>query len=32
MAQDTGNELYVMGNVLGVPFGNGGVVLRITAR
>lgn len=32
MAQDARGELYVMGNIAGVPFGTGGVVLRITAR
>ena len=29
MGQDASGELYVMGNVSGVPFGTGGVVLRI---
>lgn len=32
MAEDASGELYVMGNILGVPFGTGGVVLRITAH
>lgn len=32
MAEDARGELYVMGNVNGIPFGTGGVVLRITAR
>ena len=29
MGQDASGELYVMGNVSGVPFGTGGVVLRL---
>jgi len=29
MGQDASGKLYVMGNVSGVPFGTGGVVLRI---
>lgn len=32
MAEDAAGELYVMGNVLGVPTGTAGVVLRITAH
>lgn len=32
MGQDLRGELYVLGNVSGVPFGSGGVVLRITRR
>jgi hypothetical protein len=32
VAQDARGELYVTGNVNGVPFGTGGVILRITAR
>jgi glucose/arabinose dehydrogenase len=32
MAQDAQGELYVMGNINGVPFGTDGVVLRITAH
>lgn len=29
MGQDADGELYTMGNISGVPFGNGGVVLRL---
>jgi hypothetical protein len=29
MGQDTGGELYTMGNISGVPFGTEGVVLRL---
>jgi glucose/arabinose dehydrogenase len=29
IGQDTDGELYAMGNISGVPFGNGGVVLRL---
>jgi glucose/arabinose dehydrogenase len=29
IGQDTSGELYVMGNISGVPFGTGGLVLRI---
>jgi len=32
MAQDSYGELYVLGNILGVPAGTGGVVLRLTAH
>ncbi|HEU5473416.1 MAG TPA: PQQ-dependent sugar dehydrogenase [Actinophytocola sp.] len=32
VAEDARGELYVTGNLSGVPFGTGGVVLRITAR
>ena len=29
MGQDSAGEIYVMGNVNGVPFGNNGVVMRL---
>jgi glucose/arabinose dehydrogenase len=32
MAQDARGELYIMGNINGVPFGRDGVVLRLTDR
>lgn len=32
MAEDASGELYVMGNIVGVPTGTGGVVLKITAH
>lgn len=32
MAQDSRGELYVTGNINGIPFGTNGVILRITAR
>jgi glucose/arabinose dehydrogenase len=32
MAQDASGELYIMGNINGVPFGTAGVLLRITAH
>jgi hypothetical protein len=31
MGQDTGGELYTMGNISGVPFGTGGVILRLAS-
>jgi glucose/arabinose dehydrogenase len=30
LAEDVSGELYVMGNLTGVPFGTGGVVLKVT--
>jgi glucose/arabinose dehydrogenase len=32
MGQDASGEIYVMGNITGVPFGDGGVVLRIVPK
>jgi hypothetical protein len=29
MGQDAEGEVYTMGNISGVPFGTGGVVLRL---